>query len=960
MIKYLFVLVCALLVFSVYCQNPIHFILGEKQFDGVKIFDVIQEKSGKYWIATNQGVFLHDGYTYEKIESDAMLGASVFNFRMDKNGRIYCHNLQNQIFKFENEKIELFYTIPANQSHHNIFLEVDETNHVHIQAFEHTVLNTKGEIVGKYKGTYGLQKGPISFSLLQNGSSVSSSFQEITIDFKAKSTTFEWYRRKPNEPSTVSITNWFKINGKVYGIDQNNMAVFSFDQKSKKITFEKYIFPELKNNSLRTYVIDNNLWLAGSRNGVFVLDENLKPLFQGNAIFSNHFISDVLIDNEKNVLLSTFDNGIIVIPDLEQGSVGLPNNEKISYFISDHVDNLLIGGNQGNIYSFNVTKSQLQLIYSNVNKRPVEFMHYWKKNQSVFYTASGGFNHSSWDGKRFSNSILYEGSLKDAFLVNDQFGYCAFNYGISKIVNDGKRLKIIYEDSLLKRAHCVAKNSETGTLYAGLSEGLFLLSDKKVLERLKYKGEFVFPNAICYSKRVMYVGTQNQRLLIFKNDKVVKETLFDDEVKQLNFYNDRLFILTKAGVYSCDRHGNNLSLIQNAGKYSNSSINRFVFLKEYFYFANSQFINYRRLKTESNKVSVLPIKITAFEINDSTVTGHSFAYGRNKYTIKFSVSTLKYRRNVKYRYKLEGYKEEWHYLDYETNNVSFDGLLPGNYRFVVQAINGGAFSNPTSYSFKVKKPYYQTAWFYVLITLTLLLIVIYLYSRRIKNIERKNNENLERQRTQRDLLETELKALRSQMNPHFIFNSLNSIQDLILKEDTDASYDYIVLFAELVRNTLNYSNQDFIPFDKEIEFLNVYLSLEKLRFKDEFSYQIETNGIQGILVPSLLVQPFIENALLHGLLHRDGLKKLSIRFELNDELTCVIEDNGVGRAKSREIQERQASGHKSFALEAINKRLELINHQNSQNAGYRIEDLVTDEKATGTRVTIILPFKRIY
>ena len=186
------------------------------------------------------------------------------------------------------------------------------------------------------------------------------------------------------------------------------------------------------------------------------------------------------------------------------------------------------------------------------------------------------------------------------------------------------------------------------------------------------------------------------------------------------------------------------------------------------------------------------------------------------------------------------------------------------------------------------------------------------------------------------------------------------MKDLILKEDTEASYDYIVLFAELVRNTLNYSNQDFIPIDKEINFLNVYLSLEKLRFKDEFIYEIEDNDIQGIMVPSMLIQPFIENALLHGLLHKEGLKKLSIRFRLTDELTCIIEDNGVGRDKSRQIQERQATGHKSFASDAIKKRLELINHQFNQNTGYVIEDIYSDNVATGTKVTIQLPFKRNY
>ena len=114
------------------------------------------------------------------------------------------------------------------------------------------------------------------------------------------------------------------------------------------------------------------------------------------------------------------------------------------------------------------------------------------------------------------------------------------------------------------------------------------------------------------------------------------------------------------------------------------------------------------------------------------------------------------------------------------------------------------------------------------------------------------------------------------------------------------------------------------------------------------------------MVPSMLIQPFIENALLHGLLHKEGLKKLSITFELTDELTCVIEDNGVGRDKSRQIQERQSSGHKSFASGAIKKRLELINHKYNKKAGYIIEDLYSNNVASGTKVTIQIPSKRNY
>ena len=206
----------------------------------------------------------------------------------------------------------------------------------------------------------------------------------------------------------------------------------------------------------------------------------------------------------------------------------------------------------------------------------------------------------------------------------------------------------------------------------------------------------------------------------------------------------------------------------------------------------------------------------------------------------------------------------------------------------------------------------------------------------------------------------QLKSLKSQMNPHFIFNSLNSIQDLILQQNTDASYDYIVLFAQLVRNTLNYSNKNFIAIEKELEFLEIYLQLEKLRFEDDFIYTIQHTNTEGLSVPSLIVQPFIENALIHGLLHKAGKKELTIDFTFTDHLLCTITDNGIGRKKAKKIRERQGGHHESFALEAIQQRLEILKEQYGTTVGYHVFDLYDDKTPVGTKVEIRMPFQKKY
>lgn len=163
-----------------------------------------------------------------------------------------------------------------------------------------------------------------------------------------------------------------------------------------------------------------------------------------------------------------------------------------------------------------------------------------------------------------------------------------------------------------------------------------------------------------------------------------------------------------------------------------------------------------------------------------------------------------------------------------------------------------------------------------------------------------------------ELNSSKLTAIRSQMNPHFVFNALNSIQDLVLKGDIENSYTYITTFSNLVRKTLNYSDKDFIGIEQEIDLLKVYLSLEKLRFKNTLTYEINIENVEEVMLPPMLIQPFIENALLHGLLHKKGERRIVINFHLSDTLLCEIIDNGIGRKKSMEIKQRQNNKHDLF------------------------------------------------
>jgi LytS/YehU family sensor histidine kinase len=184
----------------------------------------------------------------------------------------------------------------------------------------------------------------------------------------------------------------------------------------------------------------------------------------------------------------------------------------------------------------------------------------------------------------------------------------------------------------------------------------------------------------------------------------------------------------------------------------------------------------------------------------------------------------------------------------------------------------------------------------------------------------------------------------------------------VLKQETEKSYDYIEMFSDLVRKTLNFSEKNYILINDEINFLRTYLNLETLRMKKEFSFVIENHSKEKILIPSLLIQPFLENAIHHGLLHKKGSKKLLISFNHEKEIaSCVIIDNGIGREKAAEINQRQKYRHESFSLNAMESRLQILSEQNKKKFNYTIEDLYdSDGIASGTKVTVYFPFKYEY
>lgn len=231
---------------------------------------------------------------------------------------------------------------------------------------------------------------------------------------------------------------------------------------------------------------------------------------------------------------------------------------------------------------------------------------------------------------------------------------------------------------------------------------------------------------------------------------------------------------------------------------------------------------------------------------------------------------------------------------------------------------------------------------------------------------KRKNEKLTNEKIQTELqqraVELEMQALRAQMNPHFIFNCLSSINRFIFKNEPRAASDYLTRFSRLIRMVLMHSQKKLVPLEDELEMLRLYLDMERLRFRNSFDYTVATtNAIEStsIFIPPLLLQPFCENAIWHGLMHKEGHGHLTISIsEENKILHCVIEDDGVGREKAATLKSKSAEREKSMGLQITAKRLALLNGENSTDTFYEIDDIVNESgDVTGTKVSLKIRYK---
>lgn len=958
--------------FSLLAQDPSYFTIGEDELANINVYALLyDDKTDILYAGTDRGLYKYTQNKFRLLPKlDGQIGDSFFQLKKDKNGDIFCCNLNGQIFKMKDGEISLYYHYPAKEIVRNFSFFFDDENNLittslhfidkispdlqKTNLYSSNKLDTTRagliKINSHVNNAFQIENGGIYFSISDECYNLFYSNGQLMVQETP------YIRRR-------QTTSFFSLGGIPYkGIDQ---SLFNLNTKQQEAQHLDWKTSVLNFNSDR-----NNLIQLNNGSGIRFLEYRNDSIHELKTCFLDRFISCIAKNDQQTLFLGTFKGGIMVV-----------KNWKSKKAISKFPYSGIVSSKQNDVY-LSTRKGE---IFKD-NNGPKLFL---KKNGNIdnlFYLENNYFIEDT----RVSNLLTDYSSFKVSFRgakdlveIDSTFVlwasgsniYFLFKNSNEQILPefDQKYCDNLYTVYTEKRLSAVQYIKNEQNIYYTSNFGAYSRKwSSSETKLLLFRGKSFLGNDLEVYKNKLIIATENDGLLFFSSGKFdeqvsQKDGLHSNAIIKIKIKDDFLFIVGNNGfqLYNLLLH-QFIEIGLNEGLMADRVIN-FSLSKDKIWLLDKEgyySIDLQSLKTIS-KVGVGRIYLDSMLINKNKISLNQFStlsHDQNALEIFFDYRDIETKSETKIWYKLEGVSEDWKVLNASSNYIEYSYLPPGSYSFYIKARYRGQDSSVVQYNFKVLAPFWLRWWFILFCILFIGFIISAIFYIQLNRIKRTRNRELKEQKLLTAAADSQLKAIRSQMNPHFIFNSLNSIQALVLRQDVEKSYDYIVMFSDLVRKTLHFSEQDFIPLKDEIAFLEIYLQLESLRMKEEFSYTITSIGDDSIQIPSLLNQPFLENAIHHGLLHKAGKKQLDVIFECsNGEATCTILDNGIGRSEALKIKERQKSAYESFSLNATSQRLQLLSEQLNHEYSYKIDDLSSDSGyATGTKVSVNFPFKHDY
>jgi hypothetical protein len=722
------------------------------------------------------------------------------------------------------------------------------------------------------------------------------------------------------------------------------------------------------------------IWVGSYNGGVEAISENdlMGPIVHN--YLKDNSVSSVLEDMEGGLWFSTLDDGVFYLPSHNTFSyvypTDLPDNDILHVETGDKVTYLgagngflsVIKNNRITNYPIdtNLHSEITALTYDKVNKQLYVGSYY---NTYIYKNGiiSPLINFNNKKNKKYEGlMITFKSIVKES---NDTYWFGNFG-GLSRV--NVKQNLVLYNSSVENPKKALRINSlyryPDGGLLIGTSEGLWKYKNNNFIKATGFipgLNDRISQIAGDSLGKYVWIATKSNGLYLKTSDSIYhfsrKEGLLNNAPYGLCLNKNDLWLATSQGI-TCITIKNykpfqySLQNITVENGLASNQVNQIKILGDKILVGTNKGLSILDKRSFKTTKSLIPLYITKVHLmmRDTVLRNNStLPFNFNSLSFSFVGISFQSVTRMRYQYRLIGLEDEWHTT--QNTEVSFPFLPPHRYEFQLRTINDNG--SPTSLTviqkFEIKLPYWKTGWFISIVFLSLLVGGYLIYRIRMKTIQKdlqvKHEINQYRQQ-----------ALSKQMNPHFLFNSLNSIQYYIVKNDRISSSRFLSKFATLMRVILNNSQNQSVAISEEMSALKLYLELESMRFKDRFEYTIDMDSRINQLttfIPPFIIQPFIENSIWHGLMNREGDGLLQIRFILEEfYLKCIIEDNGVGRKHAAEIEGSNPFKTASKGISITETRLRLIDKKGLQTEPVKYTDLYNQNGSSeGTRVELYIP-----
>jgi ligand-binding sensor domain-containing protein len=955
--------------------------------------DLTKDEQGYLWIATGNGLSKFDGNKFINFHTtDGLPGNMVWAVAHDEKNRIYAACYRSGLAIIENDKIVKVLHINGNDGIRKLYY-----------SKQHHLL-----FLGTDKGIYALQDSTFHLLSYPNSPAQSSILSILEHEGVIYFTDYNCGLFRidicDQEISKSKVTRIIGI-GNGYALAALDHAIYTSYNGDiyQYLPAKKTISLFAKRDSLfLTWAMasfkENKILLGGTReeafhSGIKILDISTHKI---SALYSESKISainNLIVDEQEGLIWICTETGLQcmsnspfeVIPNVDKSkiidikmlndSLFVLTNDNVWLYkngkqeilydknflfrkVKERSDNYLskIGINKnrnhkliGNRYY----EKEIKLISLNSDGNRTYLVTYlgslsFPDLKSYLPINSGNFisteNSSLFWSPKYHN-LLYYPSIKKSS-IGHEFSINKSISDIVKIVRKGEAiilasafngLYVIKGNNILQLNSSNSKiddmltdldvdkngeiwcTSKTGNLFhIGIKECLAIVqtfnkdNSKIIGENYKW---------LKFSRNHLYIGT-NKGL-----NKIPVQQLQNPVIDSVFFFNQNNgYDYISADAPECDTQGN-----------------IYVFNPTKIIKISDQNIQIPQRKIVFNEVSLDDIHTPLNQLNNRNLSSNT-----KNIRIKFFVLKYPNSKNVKYRYRIN--ESEWN----KGNEISLQSLKSGEYKITCEAQDIETSSDYSdSLFFQINKPFWLSGWFLILFVL-LFISVIYLiiHSRFVLIAKRKD----EKDKLNREIAELHIQSLQSQMNPHFVFNSLNSIQSYILSNKIIDAANYLSSLGKLIRINLEHISEEYISLTDEIRFLEEFIKIEKLRFKEvlNFTFTCSIENTDHLFLPPMLIQPLIENSIKYRSNSGKEFKSIQIEFELNQGLLITsVTDNGIGRDRSLV---EQNNDHKGMGLKLINERLELLNKKNDTTKYQMIiTDLFQDEIPLGTKVQIIIP-----